>query len=201
MFCRLAKNQNTVIIRQLNTGNQHAQVLTHDPIGIALCLSNIIPDNLVRDVRINKRQNIIAVELTKPDEDAIGKLVNIKEIGKCSVRGYRAAEGIDGPHCSGVIGPIGLDTDLEDMKHLLVSPEQVIKISRLPKFHNGIKEESTAIRVDFAGKNLPGKIKLGYLSFEVKEYNPPPLRCYRCCLLYTSPSPRDKRQSRMPSSA
>ena len=24
---------------------------------------------------------------------------------------------------------------------------------------------------------------------------------YRCCLLYTSPSPRDKRQSRMPSSA
>ena len=25
--------------------------------------------------------------------------------------------------------------------------------------------------------------------------------CYYCCLLYTSPSPRDKRQSRMPSSA
>ena len=24
---------------------------------------------------------------------------------------------------------------------------------------------------------------------------------YKCCLLYTSPSPRDKRQSRMPSSA
>ena len=24
---------------------------------------------------------------------------------------------------------------------------------------------------------------------------------YECCLLYTSPSPRDKRQSRMPSSA
>ena len=25
--------------------------------------------------------------------------------------------------------------------------------------------------------------------------------CSKCCLLYTSPSPRDKRQSRMPSSA
>ena len=25
--------------------------------------------------------------------------------------------------------------------------------------------------------------------------------CYSICLLYTSPSPRDKRQSRMPSSA
>ena len=27
------------------------------------------------------------------------------------------------------------------------------------------------------------------------------LACYKGCLLYTSPSPRDKRQSRMPSSA
>ena len=27
------------------------------------------------------------------------------------------------------------------------------------------------------------------------------IKWYRCCLLYTSPSPRDKRQSRMPSSA
>ena len=27
------------------------------------------------------------------------------------------------------------------------------------------------------------------------------LSYFRCCLLYTSPSPRDKRQSRMPSSA
>ena len=26
-------------------------------------------------------------------------------------------------------------------------------------------------------------------------------RVFNCCLLYTSPSPRDKRQSRMPSSA
>ena len=29
----------------------------------------------------------------------------------------------------------------------------------------------------------------------------PALVCSKCCLLYTSPSPRDKRQSRMPSSA
>ena len=28
-----------------------------------------------------------------------------------------------------------------------------------------------------------------------------PVKDYECCLLYTSPSPRDKRQSRMPSSA
>ena len=30
---------------------------------------------------------------------------------------------------------------------------------------------------------------------------PESIKAYRVCLLYTSPSPRDKRQSRMPSSA
>ena len=35
----------------------------------------------------------------------------------------------------------------------------------------------------------------------ISRYNNPPLDPYNSCLLYTSPSPRDKRQSRMPSSA
>ena len=37
-----------------------------------------------------------------------------------------------------------------------------------------------------------------YLSFYISEDE---VVVYRFCLLYTSPSPRDKRQSRMPSSA
>ena len=39
-------------------------------------------------------------------------------------------------------------------------------------------------------------VKLGKLN-EIKEL----VKVNKCCLLYTSPSPRDKRQSRMPSSA
>ena len=33
------------------------------------------------------------------------------------------------------------------------------------------------------------------------NYNPSYIAAVKACLLYTSPSPRDKRQSRMPSSA
>ena len=39
---------------------------------------------------------------------------------------------------------------------------------------------------------LEGFTKNGYVTFDDNE---------KTCLLYTSPSPRDKRQSRMPSSA
>ena len=49
-----------------------------------------------------------------------------------------------------------------------------------------------------------GKTALAIALSELYETNLIRLQCYEgldSCLLYTSPSPRDKRQSRMPSSA
>ena len=48
----------------------------------------------------------------------------------------------------------------------------------------------------------PGKVDLGLKSL-VAQISSTAAGCRYCtaCLLYTSPSPRDKRQSRMPSSA
>ena len=66
----------------------------------------------------------------------------------------------------------------------------------------------TAEVTDWAGENVfeanPGiiqhlKDQLRILRHDTHEHNYP--HCWRTCLLYTSPSPRDKRQSRMPSSA
>ena len=44
---------------------------------------------------------------------------------------------------------------------------------------------------------LAGKVGSSYTNGEVEEF----INQNEGCLLYTSPSPRDKRQSRMPSSA
>ena len=50
-----------------------------------------------------------------------------------------------------------------------------------------------------AGSNPTGKINEDVKNYLLsKHYD---LSNYRSCLLYTSPRPRDKRQSRMPSSA
>ena len=42
--------------------------------------------------------------------------------------------------------------------------------------------------------------KYDFENVHISDLNPELILCYDC-LLYTSPSPRDKRQSRMPSSA
>ena len=65
-----------------------------------------------------------------------------------------------------------------------------------PSFCNELSNEEkdrmskfTDIRDDDAGQGA------------IKENTPKEVTQWVCCLLYTSPSPRDKRQSRMPSSA
>ena len=57
-----------------------------------------------------------------------------------------------------------------------------------------------------AATGKPGPAKTNYSSYLPDVYSGAPNRIerygqYNVCLLYTSPSPRDKRQSRMPSSA
>ena len=59
------------------------------------------------------------------------------------------------------------------------------------------------VEASAAGYGLIAEVKKASPSKGVirADFNPPELARAYDCLLYTSPSPRDKRQSRMPSSA
>ena len=66
---------------------------------------------------------------------------------------------------------------------------------------SGLEHETPENMLDMALKNIDN-----YFSFVglLEEYNTSLIllsKLYKCCLLYTSPSPRDQRGSRMPSSA
>ena len=60
-----------------------------------------------------------------------------------------------------------------------------------------VNDDFDSIRVSIAS---PEKIR-SWSFGEVKKPETINYRTFKPCLLYTSPSPRDKRQSRMPSSA
>ena len=70
---------------------------------------------------------------------------------------------------------------------------------KLIKDENGIKVEEEAV----AGRSLPilfGTTTMVASPARIAEWIQA-VHTYTDCLLYTSPSPRDKRQNRMPSSA
>ena len=65
------------------------------------------------------------------------------------------------------------------------------------QYHETKNKNETIVEIS---KNLDDPTELERLLSIFDERKKEPID-YRSCLLYTSPSPRDKRQSRMPSSA
>ncbi len=43
-----------------------------------------------------------------------------------------------------------------------------------------IREPSATLKVTFQGQTLPKRVKIGYVSYQVRPFVPPALRCYRC---------------------
>ena len=71
----------------------------------------------------------------------------------------------------------------------------IIKNNEFPKFLNQLAIDLTNFY--FKKLNKPFKVNNKLLG---KGYDPV-TTCDKACLLYTSPSPRDRQKSRMPSSA
>ncbi len=79
----------------------------------------------------------------------------------------------------GVITGIPIEEDLERLKQS-ISGGEVRKIKRLQKTMNGERVDSLSILLEFQDSVLPERVKIGYMSFAVRPYIPPPIRCYRC---------------------
>jgi hypothetical protein len=164
----------TILIKQIDQNKN----FTNDPVGIAKGFKDL-KLSTIKDVRLNKRRNLIAVDFMDPNNNEMQKLLAIEVLGKYKIKCYKPS--IESNiYKSGVIGPIDLDVNLDEMKAMTDSTPKVLNMMRLPKFSNGKKEESLMIKVDFEGKVLPQKLCLGFLSYPVKMYNPPPIRCYNC---------------------
>lgn len=174
----LNSKPNTVIIfKQINNTGA---LMTLNPVEIARGIGKLIPENEIDNCRINRRRNLFAVELKAENKELIKKLLTVTKLGKFSVIAYQPRQDTKGVYSTGVIGPIGLDVEIDALRHMLKAESEVIDVERLSKFSGGRKEESAVIKIDFRGKELPERVFFGSISYRTREYNPPTLRCYRC---------------------
>ena len=89
--------------------------------------------------------------------------------------------------------PTGIIVSCQDQKSQHKNLDKALKVLRSRLYELEMKKREEA---DSAKRN--SMVSSGDRSAKIRTYNYPQ---GRVCLLYTSPSPRDKRQSRMPSSA
>jgi hypothetical protein len=93
-------------------------------------LNKIIPDSFVKDVRINKRHNIVAVEFNPNEDEAMKTLLSTMNFGQWQSQCYRPSY-LENT-CSGVIGPVGHEIDLDDFLNMQGQACMIVRISRLP---------------------------------------------------------------------
>ena len=178
--------QTTVLISQedLDRGTllgASSKKFSLDPIAISKSLKTLgFDETQVKDIRINKHRNLVAIEFVTPECSGISVLLDNQSFGPFAVKCYRPA--VDSVDVSwGVIGPLHFDIDLDELlSEISCEGFQVVRLLRLPRFASGKKEDSLSVKIGFSGPELPRSVKLGLMSFPVRVFNEPPLRCYRC---------------------
>ncbi|KAI2644031.1 Elongation factor Ts, mitochondrial [Labeo rohita] len=78
----------------------------------------------------------------------------------------------------GVITGIPTDVAVEQIKKSLTGAA-VIDVKRLKYIRNKEKVDSLSVMIHFDGDKLPDKVFLGFISYSVRPYVPPLLRCFK----------------------
>jgi hypothetical protein len=154
-----------------------------DPIGLAKGIRDS-PFGAISDliVRTNPRRQLIALESPSLGGQEMFKFLAVSTIGKWSVRCYQPGSDV---RVCGVLGPIDPSASIDEIKEIATAGEfVVVNIVRLDRFRDGKREPSATLKVVFEGQTLPSRVKIGYVSYPVRPFVAPPMRCYRCQKLW-----------------
>lgn len=131
----------------------------------------------IGDISFAKTLRDGSVMIICKTEEQKNRALNIESICRKNVKEKRIIG--EKKVVRGVITGIPVNEDLEKLKKGIQDVE-VIQIKRLLKTINGERVESPSVMIEFQENILPERIKIGFISFPVRPYIPPPLRCYKC---------------------
>ncbi|KAF2343366.1 Zinc finger CCHC-type [Trinorchestia longiramus] len=171
-----SEDSKVILVRPIG---MEAHTFTSDPVALAQGIGES-PFIVIQKthIRVNKRGNLVAFEL---EEATIGKLTSllaVKRLGKWTVN---CSQPVSQMQSWGVIKGIHQSVNVEEIKASAdCGSSELLSVARLPRYSGGIKEESSAVKLGFAGTQCSSHIYVGFTRYEVFPFNAPPCRCYRC---------------------
>lgn len=111
---------------------------------------------------------------------ATGQLQRDRFLRAETLNGERISAHIPGNAAKlrGVIYDVPLAITMEEIIQEVKGGE-VVKATRLQTQRKGVKTDSLSVKLEFE-KEMPKRVRLGYLSYDVREFIPAPLRCFKC---------------------
>jgi len=142
-----------------------------NPIKITKALKEVV-DKIESAKRMRDGRLLLLCHDKKQQKAAVGlkTLLGIKV--SCTVMEERK-------WLKGVISEISTDVSVESIKRNLPGAV-VVDAKRLKYAKNEQKVDSLSVMIQFDAEKLLEKVYLGYLSYVVRPYSPPPIRCFKC---------------------
>ncbi|XP_013859124.1 uncharacterized protein LOC106514416, partial [Austrofundulus limnaeus] len=131
----------------------------------------------IGDIQFAKTLRDGSLLIIVKSEEQKNKILQIDNICKKSVREKKIIG--ENKITKGVITGIPINEDLEKLKRNVYDTE-ILKVTRLLRNVDGERVPSMSVLLEFKKDKLPDRIKIGFLSFPVRPYVPPPLRCFKC---------------------
>lgn len=134
----------------------------------------------VKDIRVNKRKNLIIVELDQPDHEIIQSLLKVTKLGRWTVECYLPNADL---YKSGVIAPVSTEADIEEIRGLMNvkgGEMGISKIERLKKKTENGWVDSESLKITFTATNIPEAVTIGHSYYKVRPYVEQPKQCYKC---------------------
>lgn len=127
----------------------------------------------VRSVRTLKDGNLLVV---CQDRDQRMGLMKLKALMGKSVK---AQDWEERDKIMVVISGVSTNLSEDDVKNN-VKGVRINKVKRLPILWNGTKGPSLSVLLILDEVKMPERIMIGYVSYLMRPYIPPPIRCFKC---------------------
>ncbi|KAF2354116.1 hypothetical protein FHG87_015130 [Trinorchestia longiramus] len=190
-----SEDSKVILVRPIG---MEAHTFTSDPVALAQGIGES-PFKVIQKthIRVNKRGNLVAFELDKATIGKLTSLLAVKRLGKWTVN---CSQPVSQMQSWGVIKGIHQSVNVEDIKASAdCGSSELLSVARLPRYSGGIKEESSVVKLGFAGTQCPSHIYVGFTRYAVFPFNAPPRRCYccqrhspLCCLVCSGPHTKDE---------
>lgn len=128
------------------------------------------------EVRSAKKLRNGCLMITCKDEEQQRKATQVNKINNNKVKGSLV---FDKKLVRGVISGIPLRESTDAVKENITNAK-ITDVKRLKTKRDGVVTDSLSMVLTFDEIKLPERVFIGYMSYEVKMYIPPPLRCYKC---------------------
>lgn len=114
------------------------------------------------------------------NEEQVGKAKKLSSLGNIKVSKVAKVGDRSAPQgCRGVITRVPLEVEMKELVLNLQIRDKTVKSAR--RMTRGVeKKETESVLIEFSGKKIPEELFFGFVKYNVREYIPKPIRCYKC---------------------